>query len=553
MRHKVAAPAPPGKGRIGRLRRVSDPDQPGVHRSWASAPRWVRVLVAGLPALAAAAPLVSAAGRVPMFRDERATAQLSALPLGDLWRATAYVDRVLLPHLLLTKLWAALAGGSALALRAPCIVAAIGSVVVLAVLAGRLAGPVGGAVGAAVLAVAPLTSTLAVFARPYAGATLLALLALLSLHHAVTSGGRAWWVAHASLITASLLLQPFAALALPAHLALAHATPGRHRWRALARGWAVATGAALLVAVGAVGQQGQVGWIPVVGARAAAAVLERALSSPVAWLAAVGALTGGVLVAVRRRVPWWWVGVALLVAPPLALWVASAVLEPTFVERYLFIVPAGAALLVGGPAGALADVLAGRERALGVRRRRRPLAVLLLGVAVAVGVVLPARVDVRPVGGQPQARQWSPDPASPVAAAVAAALQPGDLLVIEQRRGWGGYAADLAHAWGDDGFSQALDRRAVSGDLTDVVRSVSATAPPVTSQAPPSGGGPRRVVLLSLRATAADRFVAASGAGCARGPESRDPRLSDSHLWVLRCASTPGRTSLSRSADDPVR
>ena len=50
-----------------------------VHPAWAAAPWWVRALVAGAPAAAVAGPVVLAAGRAPMFRDEVATAQLASL------------------------------------------------------------------------------------------------------------------------------------------------------------------------------------------------------------------------------------------------------------------------------------------------------------------------------------------------------------------------------------------------------------------------------------------------------------------------------------------
>lgn len=527
-----------------------------MHPTWTAAPRWVRVVVAAVPAGALAAPLVLASGRVPLFRDELATAQFATLPLADLWRATEHVDRVLLPYLFLMKGWTGLAGDSAVSLRATSALAAIGVVAVVAVLGGRLAGLVGGAVAGLVVALAPLSASLAVLARPYAPAALAAVLALLALHLALESGRRGWWVSHAALVTASLLLQPLAVMALPAHVALAATTPSRQRWRPVAAGWLVAGGVAVLVATSASAQQGQVGWIPEIDPSGVVAMVERALSNPVARSAAAACLVGLALVVTRRPAAWWWVGTALLLGPPVALAVVSVLLQPAFVTRYLFLVPAGAALLVGGVAGVLTDLVTGRgpvgrepaHRGAG----RRPGAAVLLGAVLVTGLVLPARVEVRPVGGATPHPGWSSDPPSRLAQAVGAVLRPGDLLVVEQRVGWGGYAGDLARAWGDDGFAAALDRRAVAGELTDVTRYVSSTDPPLTTDAP-TGGGPRRVVLLSLRGTALDRFLAAAGTECAAGPESGDPRLRDSHLWVLRCASVPDPTSLSTVADDPVR
>ena len=112
-----------------------------------------------------------------MFRDEVATAHLASLSPGELWQATEHADRVLLPYLLLMKGWVGLVGDSTIALRAPSVLAAVALVAAVAVLGGRLAGPVGGAVAGLAVAVAPLTSSLAVLARPYAVTALVAVLA----------------------------------------------------------------------------------------------------------------------------------------------------------------------------------------------------------------------------------------------------------------------------------------------------------------------------------------------------------------------------------------
>ena len=525
-----------------------------VHPGWAGAPRGLRALVVAIPTTVAAVPIVLAAGRTPMFRDEVATAQLATLPLADLWRATDHVDAVVLPYLLLMKGWLGLAGESLLALRAPSVVAAVGLVAVLAALGGRLAGPVAGLVAALVVAGAPLLPKVAVLARPYAMAAFVAVLALLVLHLALASGHRGWWVAHAALVTASVLLQPFAVAALAAHVALVAGTTARHRWRRLLVGWALALGAAAVVTVGARGQRGQVGWIPEVGPRDAVEMVRGALSGPVVWLAVAGAVAGLVLVVTRRPAPWWWVGGALVLAPPLLLAAVSAVLQPAFVLRYLFLVPAGAALLAGGAAGAVADLLARREPAGSSAMPRTATAVVLAG-SLVVGVALVGqdgglRTDARQAGAP-----WSADPESTLATAVAEVLRPGDLLVVEQRVGWGGYAGELARAWGDDELAAVLDRRAVSGDLADVTRVVASTGPPRTTAVAATTPlrAPARVVLLSLRSSAAGRFVEAAAAGCTAGPRLLDPRLGDTRLWVLECDSTPGATRLSAVPDDPVR
>ncbi len=179
---------------------------------------------------------------------------------------------------------------------------------------------------------------------------------------------------------------------------------------------------------------------------------------------------------------------------------------------------------------------------------------LVAGVLVA-GVVLVGRVGGPTTDARRAAAPWSADPESALARAVGEVLRPGDLLVVEQRVGWGGYAGELARAWGDGDLTAALDDRAVSGDLGDVTRVVASTGPPRTvavGEAAPTGA-PARVVLLSLRSTAADRFVAAASAGCTAGPRVTDARLRDTRLWVLQCDSAPAATRLSDVPDDPVR
>ena len=524
-----------------------------MHPAWAAAPWWVRALVAGAPAAAAAGPVVLTAGRAPMFRDEVATAQLASLSLGDLWRATEHADRVLLPYLLLMKGWLGLFGDSTIALRAPSVVAAVALVAAVAVLGGRLAGPVGGAVAGLVVAVAPLTSSLAVLARPYAVTALLAVLALLALDRALGSGRSGWWVAHAALVTASLLVQPFAVMALPAHAALAAVTPAGHRWRRVAGGWAVAGAVALLVAAGAGGQRGQVGWIAERGPAGVVRMVGGVLSPPVGVVAVVGGLVGLVLVARRRPAPWWWVGTALVLGPPVFLGLVSVLAQPAFVVRYLFLVPVGAALLVGGAAGAVADVVADRQPEGGRGWRRAASAMLLAAVLVAAVVVLP-RLEVRTEGGGPVAA-WSAEPPSALAAAVARSCGPVTSSSSSSGSAGAGYAAELARGWGDEAFAAALDRRAVSGEVADVARVVTSVGPPRTADPAvvPPGGAPARVVLLSLRSTAADRFVEAAAAACSSGPRLRDARLHDTRLWVVECESVPARTALSDVADHPSR
>jgi hypothetical protein len=438
------------------------------------------------------------------------------------------------------KGWIAMAGDSTVALRVPSVLATVCLVAVVAVLGGRLGGPVGGAVAGLVVGVAPLTGTIAILARPYALVSLVAVLALLVLHLALEHDGPKPWVIHAVLVAASLLLQPFAVLALPAHVALAATSRTRRRWRRLTTAWAGAGGLALLMAVSARGQQGQVGWISDIGPQAMAEMVLGLQHESAAWLGVVGFLVGLALVVARRWAPWWGVGTALVLGPPLLLGLVSALLQPAFFPRYLFLVPTGVALLVGGLAGAAADVVAGRASAAQTGPRgswRRPVSALLLAAAVVAAGLLPLRVEVRPVGEGVTTTKWSVDPPSALAEPVGEVLEPGDLLVIEQRLG--GYAGVLARAWGDRARGRAGPSSRELTSPTSPGRSPSAHHERVIPRWQPVVPRPFRRRPVHGQCTA--------------GPRTRDRRLSDTRLWVVSCQSAPAGTALSAVADHPSR
>ncbi len=530
-----------------------------VHPAWGSAPWWLRILVAGAPAVAFGVATLLAAGRSPVFRDEAATRQLATLGWSPLWRATEHVDRALLPHLVLAKGWVAIAGDGTLALRVPSLVAGVLLVAALGWCAGRWSGLVGAAATGLALGATPLTGSLAVFVRPYALTALASVLAVLCLDLAIDparpAGSRrlASW-GYVVAFGCAVLLHPFAVAGALAQLALVLTGPRPRPVRLLTTG----LGAGVVIAFGgwlvSRSQDGQVGWIAPLAAGEVGRLVVQSVSSPVAWLATLGAALGAVAVAAGRGRAWWPVGVALTAGPVLLLGTVSLMGQPSFVGRYLFLVPTGAALLCGGLAGAAGDLAASsidRVEALGRHAGVLVTSAVLLALAVT-SVLVAAEADIRPPGPPGRQVAWSANPASPLADAVADRLSPGALLVVEQRVGWGGYAGQLADAWHDESMAAALDERVVSGALDDVSRTVVATDPVRTETGVDGTAGPTRVVLLSLRSTALDRYLTRTrSAGCREVGAIREPDLGDTRLWLIDCERAPDRTDLSSVADAP--
>jgi 4-amino-4-deoxy-L-arabinose transferase-like glycosyltransferase len=359
---------------------------------------------------------------------------------GSLWHARHPVEAILaglepdhLPlYFLLLKGWTALAGEQDSAVRFSSLLPSVLTVPLLWWLGRRLAGVVAGGVAALVAAISPASLYYGHEVRMYALMALLAGLAIGSFLKAV-DGSRRWWGVHAASLTVLANLHFFGGLLIPVSWALAlgrAAVVGRGRWLT---GWAVAQLAVLALTV------------PVLLLRFGAASGYQSASAadltPLAavWRGAVGLLLGhhlervtavvrgglttadqalslqlllpllGVLVVglIPSRRDGWPVLVTALVIPILVITGALAT-GRDFVSRYLIVVGPVLWLLLGVGVARLA-------------RWWRPLGALGL-----VAVALPSTLAL--------ARYYDPayarDDVRAVAAAVAAELEPGDVVLL---------------------------------------------------------------------------------------------------------------------------
>ncbi|WP_375155160.1 glycosyltransferase family 39 protein, partial [Micromonospora sp. 4G55] len=120
-------------------------------------------------------------GHAQPWRDELATWSAATRPLGDLLRLTGTVDAATGPYYLLMHGWVRLFGDTATALRLPSALAMAGAAGLTAVLGRWLLGTRVGLLAGLLFAVLPGTSRYAQEARPYALASLFAVLATLLL------------------------------------------------------------------------------------------------------------------------------------------------------------------------------------------------------------------------------------------------------------------------------------------------------------------------------------------------------------------------------------
>lgn len=212
--------------------------------------------------------VVSATALLPslnksMFRDEGASLYSAHLSWLDLWQQSLVVDRVLLGYYALLHLWLEVSSSIEWA-RALSLIAYSLTIYTVGVIGRRVAGPWCGLFAAVLTGTNPLMITAALNARPYALATLLAVLSIGALLRWIDRGGLGWMWAFSLLAVAALLLQLFTALAPLGVLAtcvVMNLRDFRRQWRALLApiGLLLATTVALVALVAH--QQGQVAWI----------------------------------------------------------------------------------------------------------------------------------------------------------------------------------------------------------------------------------------------------------------------------------------------------
>ncbi|MFF0469986.1 glycosyltransferase family 39 protein [Micromonospora zamorensis] len=388
------------------------------------------------PALLTLAVTLTGLGSAQLWRDELATWSAATRSPADLARLAGTIDAATGPYYLLMHGWTTVFGDSTIALRAPAVLAMTVAAGLLAVLGARLVDRRSGLFAGLLFAVLPGTSRYGQEARPYALATMLAVLATLLLVTALRRPTWTRWAGYAVAVTALGLIHLIALTLLAAHALVVllawwrgpteagvatrdrptarrdHPTaePDRRVWRWVVAVVPVALLAGPLLLKARTQQSRQLNWVNL-------ARLDdlTALPGGVAQSSVVGGLLVGVaaLGAARlgRRAL---LPVSAVLLPVLLLFAAGAVV-PLWVPRYLVFVVPFACLLAGA---ALAAVAA-------------PAALVVVVLAGLLG--LPDQAALR------QTHEWPRS--APVDYAAAARVigdgqRPGDAVVYSPRHSW---------------------------------------------------------------------------------------------------------------------
>ncbi|WP_405429703.1 glycosyltransferase family 39 protein [Micromonospora sp. NBC_00617] len=396
------------------------------------------------PALLTLAVTVTGLGSAQLWRDELATWSAATRSPGDLVRLAGTIDAATGPYYLLMHGWTTVVGDSTIALRAPAVLAMTVAAGLLAVLGARLVDRRAGLFAGLLFAVLPGTSRYGQEARPYALATMLAVLATLLLVTALRRPSWARWAGYAAAVAALGLIHLIALTLLAAHALVVliawwrgpaeagvatrdqptatrdQPTANRDRpaaerdrrrvWRWLVAVLPVALLAGPLLLKARTQQSRQLNWVHL-------ARLDdlTALPGGVAQSSVVGGLLVGVaaLGAARlgRRAL---LPVSAVLLPVLLLFAAGTVV-PLWVPRYLVFVVPFACLLAGA---ALAAVAA-------------PAAVVVVVLAALLG--LPDQAALRRTHEWPRS---APVDYAGAARVIADGQRPGDAVVYSPRHSW---------------------------------------------------------------------------------------------------------------------
>ncbi|MEO3773459.1 glycosyltransferase family 39 protein [Micromonospora sp. B9E7] len=169
------------------------------------------------PALLTLAVTLTGLGSAQLWRDELATWSAATRSPTDLARLAGTIDAATGPYYLLMHGWTRIVGDSTVALRAPAVLAMTVAAGLLAVLGARLVDRRCGLFAGLLFAVLPGTSRYGQEARPYALATMLAVLATLLLVTALRRPSWARWAGYAAAVTALGLIHLIALTLLAAH------------------------------------------------------------------------------------------------------------------------------------------------------------------------------------------------------------------------------------------------------------------------------------------------------------------------------------------------
>ncbi|MFB1048256.1 glycosyltransferase family 39 protein [Streptomyces chrestomyceticus] len=356
-----------------------------------SAPALARLAVPVLPALLALAlGLWGIRREDSLWRDEAVTWQVGQRSVAEIWDLLGQVDVVHGLYYVLMHGVFELFGVGPVVLRLPSVLAVAAAAAATAAAGRRLAGPWAGLAAGLVLALIPNIQHYAQEGRAYALVTAGVAVATWLLVSAADASGngaavvrrRRWprWAGYGAVMLTTALLNWFSLFVLPAH-AVTVLVARRRGARPLLAPWAVSVALVLAGALPLIlasrAQAGQVSWI-----------------KPVAVSTLLGVAVLLLVALVCARVPYPGrgratvspasVGLPLLAVPQGGLLLASVLVEPVYLDRYVLYTNLGFALLLG--VGVAAAV-----QALPVRTW-----VLLAGVtATAFVALLPVETGLR--------------------------------------------------------------------------------------------------------------------------------------------------------------
>ncbi|HEX5540318.1 MAG TPA: glycosyltransferase family 39 protein [Micromonospora sp.] len=406
------------------IRRAADPTT--------DARRIRRAITALWPALLALLITLFQIDRAQLWRDELATWSAASRSTADLLRLVGKIDAVSAPYYLFMHGWVSTFGDSVLALRLPSALAMAAAAGLTAALGERLFGTRAGLIAGLLFAIAPSTSRYGQEARPYAFATLFAVLATLLLVRAVAVPTWKRWLSYAAavaglglahLVTTTLVVAHAAAV-----LLIGRPFGKRIGRQALGRGLTAVAGAGLLLAPLALfglGQHAQqLDWVE----RSTVSSLP-GLPGAVLQAGSVGGFLVGLAavgVATRGR---WGVVLGLFVLLPATLLFAAGLVTPLWVPRYLvFLVPFGCLLAAA------------------------TLASLRLNAALSI-VAVAALLGASAQAGLRRTHEWprsAPIDYAAAAQVIATHQQRGDGIVYEPRDGWKFLDLATTYHLGDD-------------------------------------------------------------------------------------------------------
>lgn len=367
-------------------------------------------------------------GTASLWGDEAASVLSAERSLPSLMEMVQHVDAVHGLYYLGLHFWILIAGSSPFAVRAPSAVAIGLCVAGIVVLGTLLRGPRLGVLAGLLCAVLPRLTDVGSEARSYAFTAAIAtwLTVILVMILQARAPRARLWVAYGALLALGTGLFLYLILIAVGHLVVLMLPPGRGQ---RARGWLIATGAALLAAspvvVLAVQQRGQIAYLASRNYLDPTSLLvspsfEKPLVAGLGW----ALIIVGAIVTIRDwRTGWhrWSVPTAtstsalvplawLLV--PSAVLIGSSVLIADYTPRYLAMCAPAAGLLMAIPLDDLA-----------ARPRRQWLSIV--GVLAVVAVTVPVWVQQR----GPYAKNDSDWAA--ISAVLATHARPGNAIAFD--------------------------------------------------------------------------------------------------------------------------